>query len=171
MFIPIIFYLATAETRNPQLYSRIGNSVPYAFRNPQHRMNPIDLFDLNSQFSVIPQQESKPDEQLTYIYLNDWTGPAGFLQTGWRDEYQETIALNYSNIESEMEFYSINELEEIVEGYGLNYISFQKSIDPTDPIESSTKHSTSTNLPLSKIILLVVLSLIIFESLIYRLKS
>lgn len=168
LFIPVIYYLSTAEIRNPQLYSRIGSSDPYSFRNSEKRQNPIEFFDLESNFSVIPQQETKQNEQLTNVFLNDWVGDARFLMTGWPDGYYESIAMNYSRYESLMEFYSVLELDDIINAYNLDYLHFQSNDNAVERISSS--NSSSDKFPYSKILLLVALLLYIFESLIYRLK-
>lgn len=169
LFIPVIYYMSTAETRNPHLYSRINSSSPYPFRNQKYIMNPIEFFDQNSQFSVIPQQESKQDEQVTNIYLNDWHGDAGFLMAGWRNKYSEPVALNYDKGESLMNYYSKLDLEDIISGYNLEYLRLQSPVESISG--TSTNHSSSSGLPLTKILLLISLFLIIFESLIFRLKS
>ncbi|MEA1875870.1 MAG: BatA and WFA domain-containing protein [Bacteroidota bacterium] len=169
LFIPVIYYMSTAETRSPHLYSRINSSSPYPFRNQKNIINPVEFFDQNSQFSVIPQQESKQDEQVTNIYLNDWHGEAGFLMAGWHNEYYEPVALNYDKDESLMNYYSKPDLEDIVSGNNLDYLHLQSPVENISGV--STNHSPSSGLPLAKTLLLISLFLIIFESLIFRLKS
>ncbi len=168
LFIPIMYYMSTAETRVPQLYSRIGARDPYPFRNQEQKARPIELFDPLSDFFVIPQQEGKADEQISHLFLNDWIGPSGFLQAGWQNDYQETLAMNYSQKESEMEFYSNFELEEIIKGYGLLYLNLQAPAQIFD--ENSSSKNNSITFTLAKILLMIALSMLIFESIIYRFK-
>ncbi|MCK5822240.1 MAG: BatA domain-containing protein [Bacteroidales bacterium] len=169
IFIPLIYYMATAEARSPHLYNRIGSPKPYPFRKNNQRVNPIEFFDPNSQFSVIPQQESKQDEQITLLYLNDWKGEAGFLKAGWHNDYHESVALNYGKEESKMDYYSALELEEIISGYDFKYLHLHSGIESSDG--SLINNSSSTGLPLTKILLLISLFLIIFESILFRLKA
>ena len=61
------------------------------------------------------------------------------------------------------------DLEEIISAYGLEYFHFQHQAEST--IESSTNYSASTGFPFAKTLLLLALSLLIIESLVYRLKS
>jgi len=169
LFIPLIYYMSTAETRSPFLFSRIGSSHPYPFRYQKQTINPIEFFDPNSQFSVIPQQESKQNEQVTRLYLNDWTGGAGFLAAGWHNKYSEYIALNYSKKESQMDYYSMTELEDIINRSKFDYLHLQSSLESISGI--STNNSPATDFSLIRILLLISLILIIFESIIFRLKS
>lgn len=169
LFIPIIYYLSTAETRSPHLYNRIGSPKPYPFRYSEKKQNPIEFFDLKSNFSVIPQQESKQDEQVINIFLNDWLGEAGFLASGWSDGYYESVAMNYPKTESQMKFYTRIDIENIISSYNFEYIQFQSSEDSKGEISHNS--TSSTKFPLSRILLLFALLFLIFESLIYRSKS
>ena len=170
LFIPLLYFISTAESRQTVVYSRIGSQEAYPLSIPQNYKKKIKIFDSRSDFMTIPQQETHPDNPVISLFLNDFTGPSGFIMADMGDGKTASIAMNYPRNESAMNYYSKEDLIEITANLGSNI-----AVTQMDSVKLSSKktreNQQSSLVSLSRLLLLFALSMLIIETLLFRINT
>ena len=169
IFIPALYYLSTAETRNPVIYQRLASNSPIAVRLGQEANEAVSLRERRTGFSWIPQQEYFPADPDIRIYTNAFRGDAGFLEVIVDEHVSGDIAMNYPRDESDPEVISIETLEVLVKQNTAFAIREGSSLNSAE-VNKTPETGIPADWILSKLLLILGLGLIIAETLLHRSK-
>ncbi len=166
LFIPILYYLTTAEARQTKIYTRIGSRDPFPIPLPEKLKTRIRLSGADSGFSFTPHQEVKTDIPYVNVFIGDYAGSPGFIYADISDKIIGVIAFNNSKAESIMDFFSMDELTNLADQrkWRIN----QNLEDLQSNFEDLRSTSNKTPVPITRLLLLIALIMIIFETLLYR---
>lgn len=121
IFVPTIINLTRSSSTNQQLYYTLGNQQPiktHSFHSNSENKQ-FHIVNKNNQTDIIPDQENK-FEQGTLLYPDNQIERAGNYFIVQNDSIVNSCSFNYSRIESDPSYYSLDELREKIRTNFLN---------------------------------------------------
>jgi len=170
LFIPLLYFLSTAESRQSQIYSRIGSHEAFPLSVPDNSNQQIVISDPESEFETIPQQETHPENPIVSIYLNEYIGTSGIIRAKMGNAQYTSVAMNYPRQESVLEYYSQKELQQLTHSLGANIFVIDEESEAIDS-KVADKYDQGTELPATRILLIFALLMLITETLLFRVKT
>lgn len=112
MFIGIFLRIGEMSVRSNQLFSIIGEQSQYRFITEIASNDPIHLIGQNSGIDVIPLSQNKWNEEIIFLGQGETSSnlEQGFYDVVKSNEKLGIVALNYNRKESQLEFYSQDEI-------------------------------------------------------------
>lgn len=116
-------FLRIAETASFQkpLYMTIGQMTNFPLQTAVSEKNPIHLINEGLKVDVIPMLVNIGNANaISFSHLEDAIAGADFYQLTDKNNFNETIALNYSRLESYIESFTNEEVKEAFTNIGWN---------------------------------------------------
>ncbi len=165
LFAPIMHGIASKGSTIQKLYYTLGkdNNISIDINNFVNSETPFSLFSPLTQHSIIPgqkQKNGKIDIDLSNIILQN-----GYYNLMIHDSIVAMYAFNYNRDESEMNYFNIDQLNDLCRKSGLKYFSVLDNSNPkyTEVINALQKESDFW-----KLFIIFALFVILMEILILR---
>lgn len=140
IFVPVLYKIALLSQREQHLFNVIGNDNGYALNsNLQTGEEVLHLVNTKNNFDIIPEQRSETN--FINLFFREQVKEAGNYDLLMNSKPVESIAFNYNRSESQMSFYSKEDIAKNIE---------QNHLQNTKLIESSAKGLTSQLLELNE---------------------
>jgi hypothetical protein len=121
IFVPTLYKIAISSIISDDLYYIIGEQKVVPVRNLDlENDNVLVIKDQHSDFEFIP--ELRRINKRVDIYPHGQITSAGNYTLFYENKPLQGMAFNYDRIESEMNFYTVNELNEMITDIGLSNI-------------------------------------------------
>ena len=165
LFVPIFYKMSFSSIKQQPLFYTLGNNTfietNYNFNKSE---NPPIIKQKDSKFEFIP--EFKLIETKKQLYIRNLDLNPGYYTINTKDSVLAAIAFNYNKLESDLSFYSIDELKNSITKLNQQNIHLFDH-ETTENISASINSQNA--LKLWKIFLILSVFFILIESLIIRL--
>jgi hypothetical protein len=167
IFVPTLINLTRSSNTHQTLYYTLGDQKAiktHSFDSNSEK-DQFHIINKNNQTDFIPDQENK-FEQSTLLYPKDQIEQAGNYFIVQNDSIVNSCSFNYSRIESDPSYYSLDELKKEIKTHSLNISTlFPEKISLSQLYSDETNSKTYWKL-------FLILSLLFFtaESLVSRRK-
>jgi hypothetical protein len=122
LFVPVMYGAAFTSIRKENLFWFIGNSEKVAAPVPVYQSgdSPVILKQRGSKYSFIPGQQQIGNRLM--LFPSDGINQAGIYDALLEDSVKFSLAFNFNRMESEMKFFSEQELDSLLKAGSLrNY--------------------------------------------------
>lgn len=164
LFVPTVYNIVLNSNPSNQLYYTIGYDNSIELRNNIEDKN-CNLSISNKSLEVDFDPEVRKVDNNINIYLTDEIKLSGNYNLNCNETSLYGIAFNYNNIESEMDSYKIEEVEELFHEKGFDNINI---LDIDDQFITKSIKKINEGTQLWKYFLMLALLFIIFEILLLR---
>ncbi len=165
LFSPIMHGIASKRGSEQNLYYILGedDNIKISISNLELSETPFSLISNQSNQPVIPMQQIQNEE--LNLFLDNIKLQKGYYKLMLLDSVISLLAFNYNRDESEMEFYDIQQLDELCNKSKLKNASVLNVIDPNykEVINALQKESDFW-----KLFIIFALSVILLEILVLR---
>lgn len=159
LFVPTIYKMAISSLKpTPLYYYTQNNSVISVNIPPQKGDEPLHLSEVNKKFDIIP--EMRISSNRINIYTQNQITDPGFYKLSFKGNDLLSLAFNYNRLESGLEFYNADEIENNLSENKL--ISFKSLVATEKPITASVQE-ISGNVKLWKLFIIFTLVFIAIE--------
>ncbi|MBM3435536.1 MAG: hypothetical protein FJY07_04870 [Bacteroidetes bacterium] len=167
IFVPTLYKIAISSTVEEKLFYIIGHDdVVHVSNSNVSNDEVIHIKDMNSDFDFIPGHRRTGAS--IDLYPHDQVQFAGNYAVVSNSQTIKGIAFNYNRAESEMDFYTSDELTEFIKSKGLKDIHVIK--DTGKPFEKSLAELTQ-GIRLWRWFILLALLCLLAESLLLRFRK
>ncbi len=113
LFVPTIYKMAINSLRPSPIYYYTQSSVPIQLTNTFGKSeDPIHIRKSDGKFDVIP--ENRVIENRISLYMQNQITTPGFYNVTYKDSSLLALAFNYNRLESDLSFYTPDEIEKLL---------------------------------------------------------
>lgn len=159
LFVPTIYKMAINSIKPlTPYYSTQNNSVVYLNAPDEKSEDPYYISETNKKYDIIPEMR-RANNRLNFYMQNQITNP-GFYNLVHKDKPILPLAFNYNRMESELDFFKLEELDKLIADYHL--VSFRNLAAGEKSITTSILE-TSGNTKLWKLFIILTLIFVAIE--------
>ncbi len=168
LFVPTLYNMALFSQPHGELYTTIDNTTPVMLsRHIAPSEGTYRLQNSDATFELIPDLRQQAGR--TYFVPHNQIKTAdNYTFTATGDTHAEGLSFNYSRLESDMRFYSRNDVAQQVKNYHLHGCDVVKNA--TKPLDDYIR-SRSEGTPLWRWCVLLALLMLLAETLLLRLPQ
>lgn len=159
LFVVLFYQLGISNEQSTGLYNTLGQDPFFSINSLKKSESNYTLF--SEGLEIIPEIRNKGLK--SEVWYHDQLSAAGMYQLKLANENLALFALNYNQNESNLNFYSASELEEITEPYG-NVMIHKENFDKIGLTLDEIEHGKQ----LWQLMLALALLMIVFEILLIK---
>jgi hypothetical protein len=159
LFVPTIYKMAISSLKPvPLYYFTQSNAVISLNALKEKSEEPLHLIDRDTKFDVIP--EMRVNNNRLNVYMQNQITRPGFYKLTHKDVDLQAVAFNYNRLESELEFFTNEEIEKSIAD---NNLTSFKNLVATEKSLTASVQEISGNVKLWKLFIIFTLVFIAIE--------
>lgn len=115
LFVPTLYNMAILKYNQRNLYYTVGSNEPIPVQNNRLPAQAVPQMQMGS-FSFIPERRNQPDN--CELFVHDQIQEAGNYSLVFQNDTLQNISFNYDRNESEMKFWSADDLKKQTKDIG-----------------------------------------------------
>ena len=164
IFVPTLYKIALLSSRNEKLAYTIGTDQAIEYRTAAISSDQVlHLINNEKNFDIIPEHRSSGGK--TTFFVHDQVKEDGFYELKRADETAAVYAFNYNRNESELDYFTADQLTEMNDRFGLVNTGL---IESSERSLASIISDTSKGISLWKWCIILVLIFLGIETLLLK---
>lgn len=160
LFVPTFIRIAVTSVKPQPLFYTLNNNNTIALKSEgAYTDSPPHIIGVKNKIDIIPQIRLVNGN--LNLFINTELNESGFYNVAWQDAIKQNMAFNYDRIESNLFFYTLDELKEIISKNNLKNYSLIDSNTNADV--TSAIHLGANGIKLWKWCLLLTLVFLTIE--------
>lgn len=166
LFVPTIYKICFSSLKALPLFFYTGNNELIKITNNDSQLNesPPHIKQQKSNFDLIPEFKSFGNE--LFLYTRNQITNNGFYFVSYKNKTDVPLAFNFGRIESQLECYTVENLQKILEDRNLKSCSIIENATQTDLSKNILQNAEGKKL--WKLFILLTLIFIAIETLLIR---
>ncbi len=168
IFVPAVYNMCFFSGKQSDIYYNIGNNNAVSIAKPKGQVEVFHIVSPDKKTDFIPENVPDFSRKSIRLLMHNNIYYAGNYNILSGNQIIEGFSFNYNRLESMLEFFSPDEIKNVIEEKGLSNATI---IDSNDELLSTAVKTSGTGTNLWKYFIILALIFIAFEILTIRLSK